>query len=76
MADVGMLALIIAAVGVAASYARLYCGHDGVDRDAHVTPEDSRQLEAIVADRSSPQTHAWRANIILATADDRRAPRA
>src|SRR5437588_1639350 len=30
---------------------------------------DRRRLEAIVADRSAPQKHVWRANIILATAD-------
>lgn len=35
----------------------------------NVTPEDRRQLEAVVADRSAPQKHVWRANIILATAD-------
>ena len=35
----------------------------------NVTPEDHRRLEAIVADRSAPQKHVWRANIILATAD-------
>ena len=35
----------------------------------NVTPEDRRRLEAIVADRSSPQKHVWRARIILATAD-------
>jgi hypothetical protein len=34
-----------------------------------VTPADRRQLEAIVADRSAPQKHVWRAKIILATAD-------
>ena len=34
-----------------------------------VTPADRRRLEAIVADRSAPQKHVWRANIILATAD-------
>jgi transposase len=34
-----------------------------------VMPADRRQLEAIVADRSAPQKHVWRANIILATAD-------
>ena len=27
------------------------------------------RLEAIVLDRSAPQKHVWRANIILATAD-------
>src|SRR5436853_4091000 len=30
---------------------------------------DRGRLEAIVADRSAPQKHVWRANIILATAD-------
>jgi len=35
----------------------------------NVTPEDRRRLEAIVSDRSAPQKHVWRANIILATAD-------
>jgi transposase len=35
----------------------------------NVTREDRRRLEAIVADRSAPQKHVWRANIILATAD-------
>jgi len=34
-----------------------------------VTPEDRRQLEAIVGDRNAPQKHVWRAKIILATAD-------
>lgn len=34
-----------------------------------VTRDDRRRLEAIVADRSAPQKHVWRANIILATAD-------
>ena len=35
----------------------------------NVTPADRRRLEVIVADRSAPQKHVWRANIILATAD-------
>jgi Winged helix-turn helix len=35
----------------------------------NVTAADRRRLEAIVADRSAPQKHVWRANIILATAD-------
>ena len=35
----------------------------------NVTPEDRRRLEAVVADRSAPQKHVWRAKIILATAD-------
>ena len=34
-----------------------------------VTGEDRRRLEAIIANRSSPQKHVWRAKIILATAD-------
>src|ERR1700675_3303724 len=34
-----------------------------------VTRADRHRLEAIVLDRSAPQKHAWRANIILATAD-------
>ena len=35
----------------------------------NVTPVDRRRLEAIIAHRSTPQKHVWRANIILATAD-------
>jgi transposase len=35
----------------------------------NVTRADRRRLEAIVADRSAPQKHVWRAQIILATAD-------
>lgn len=35
----------------------------------NVTRDDRRRLEAIVADRSAPQKHVRRANIILATAD-------
>ena len=35
----------------------------------NVTRADRRRLEAIVLDRSAPQKHVWRANIILATAD-------
>ena len=34
-----------------------------------VTRADRRRLEAIIADRSAPQKHVWRANIILATAN-------
>jgi transposase len=37
--------------------------------EVNVTPEDRRRLEAIVADRSAPQKHVWRAKIILATAE-------
>jgi transposase len=35
----------------------------------NVTRADRRRLEAIVSDRSAPQKHVWRAQIILATAD-------
>src|SRR3984893_11383386 len=35
----------------------------------NVTRADRRRLEAIVADRSAPQKHVWRTNIILAAAD-------
>lgn len=34
-----------------------------------VTAKDRAQLEAIVADRNSPQKHVWRARIVLLTAD-------
>src|SRR5450759_2662759 len=34
-----------------------------------VTRADRHRLEAIVSDRSAPQKHVWRANIILATAE-------
>jgi hypothetical protein len=35
----------------------------------HVSPADRAHLEKIVADRNSPQKHAWRARIVLAAAD-------
>jgi transposase len=35
----------------------------------NVTRADRRRLEAIIADRSAPQKHVWRATIILATAE-------
>jgi len=35
----------------------------------NVIRADRRRLEAIVSDRSAPQKHVWRANIILATAE-------
>src|ERR1700749_1860007 len=35
----------------------------------NVTRADRRRLEAIIADRSAPQKHVWRAAIILATAE-------
>src|SRR5918997_5346288 len=34
-----------------------------------VSATDRARLEAVVADRNSPQKHVWRAGIILATAD-------
>ncbi len=34
-----------------------------------VTAADRDRLDAIVADRNSPQKHVWRARIVLATAD-------
>ncbi len=34
-----------------------------------VSAADRARLEAVVADRNSPQKHVWRAGIILATAD-------
>src|SRR5690242_11364227 len=35
----------------------------------HVSPADRRRLEAIVADRNSPQKRVWRAKVALAAAD-------
>jgi transposase len=35
----------------------------------NVTRADRHRLEAVVADRSAPQKHVWRAKIVLATAD-------
>ena len=37
----------------------------------NVTRADRLRLEAIVADRSAPQKHVWRAKVILATAEGR-----
>jgi transposase len=37
--------------------------------EIEVSAADRARLEAIVADRNSPQKHVWRARIILATAD-------
>ena len=34
-----------------------------------VTREERLRLESIIADRSAPQKHVWRSQIILATAD-------
>jgi transposase len=36
---------------------------------AHVSPTDRLHLEAVVADRNSPQKYVWRARIVLAAAD-------
>src|SRR3954447_18725360 len=35
----------------------------------NVTRADRHRLAAFISDRSAPQKHVWRANIILATAD-------
>jgi transposase len=35
----------------------------------HLSPSDRRRLQAIVDDRNSLQKHAWRARIVLGTAD-------
>jgi len=35
----------------------------------HVSPADRRRLEAVVADRNSPQKHVWRVKVALAAAD-------
>jgi hypothetical protein len=35
----------------------------------NVTRADRRRLEAIIAERSAPQKHVWRAAIILAAAE-------
>jgi transposase len=40
---------------------------DGIEIE--VSAADRARLEAVVADRNSPQKHVWRARIILATAD-------
>ena len=42
----------------------------------NVTRADRHRLEAIVLDRSAPQKHVWRANIILARPNDIFADRA
>jgi len=40
-----------------------------------VTAEDRRRLEAVVADRNTPQKHVWRARIVLLTAAGAGRPR-
>ena len=37
--------------------------------EIELTAKDRARLEAVVADRNSPQKHVWRARIVLATAD-------
>src|SRR3954449_7803606 len=37
--------------------------------NVEVSAADRARLEAVAADRNSPQKHVWRAGIILATAD-------
>jgi hypothetical protein len=41
----------------------------------HVSPADRRRLEAVVADRNSPQKHVWRVKVALAAADGTAPPR-
>ena len=51
--------------------ARWMCESVGMRRDVtvEVSAADRARLEAVVADRNSPQKHVWRAKIVLATAD-------
>ena len=46
---------------------RVWAMRPGINID--VTAADRARLEAVVADRNSPQKHVWRAAIVLATAD-------
>ena len=39
-----------------------------------VTAADRARLGAVMADRNSPQKHAWRAAIVLATSDGNSLP--
>jgi hypothetical protein len=34
-----------------------------------VSTEDHRRMEAVIADRNTPQKHVWRCRIVLGTAD-------
>jgi hypothetical protein len=34
-----------------------------------VSPDDRHRLEAVVRDRNAPRKHAWRAQVIVCTAD-------
>ena len=45
------------------------CRHARGESRIKVTAADRARLEAMVADRNRPQTHVWRARIILASAD-------
>jgi hypothetical protein len=47
--------------------ARVWAIRTGIVVEVTVAERD--RLEAIVADRNSPQKHVWRAGIVLATAD-------
>ncbi len=47
---------------------RVWAMRKGISID--VTPGDRARLEAVVADRNSPQKHVWRARIVLLTADE------
>ncbi len=38
-------------------------------RNIRLSAADRSKLEAVVADRNSPQKHVWRAKIVLLTAD-------
>src|ERR1700747_3332075 len=38
-------------------------------RNIRLSVADRRELEAVVANRNSPQKHVWRAKIVLLTAD-------
>src|SRR5215471_7732824 len=40
-------------------------------RNMRLSAADRRKLEAVVANRNSPQKHVWRAKIVLLTADGR-----
>src|SRR5215471_19050604 len=51
--------------------ARVMCHSWGMRNGVEVRlkPGDRERLEAVLADRNSPQKHVWRARIILATAE-------
>ena len=50
---------------------QVVCHGPGMRNDVEVRlgREDRKRLEAVLADRNSPQKHVWRARIILATAE-------